>query len=69
MISTPDMYKEIKIMDEVIANEKDDYKKAMLKSNVIIMKLLANIRTNQTKIMEKLGAEKVKARPNASEQK
>ena len=61
MISTVDLFKEIKIMEEVVKNEKDGYKKANLKAAVLNLKLLHNLRTNSVLIMEKLGAEKVKA--------
>lgn len=60
MISTVDLFKEIKIMEEVVKKEKDDWKRCMLKSNILDLKLSHNLRTNTVLIMEKLGVEKVK---------
>jgi hypothetical protein len=61
MISTVDLFKEIKIMEEVIKKENDAYKKATLKAAVLNLKLLHNIRTNTVLVMEKFGVEKVKS--------
>ncbi len=60
MISTVDLYKELKVIDDVIKAESDSYKKASLKAASLQIKLLHNIRTNMVKTMEKLGVEKVK---------
>ena len=60
MISTVDLFKEIKIMEEVAKTEKDMYKKATLKSQILNLKLLHNLRTNSVLVMEKLGVEKVR---------
>lgn len=60
MISTVDLFKEIKIMEEVTKNEKDPIKKANLKAAILNLKLLHNLRTNSVLIMEKLGVSKVK---------
>jgi hypothetical protein len=61
MISTVDLFKEIKIMEEVAKGEKDVLKKANLKAAILNLKLLHNLRTNSVLIMEKLGVEKVKS--------
>jgi len=61
MISTVDLFKEIKIAEDVIVAEKDAYKKAMLKTQVLTLKLLHNIRTNMVLTMDKMGVEKVKS--------
>jgi len=42
MISNNDLYKEIKVMETVIEAEVDVYKKAMLKAQVLSLKLLHN---------------------------
>jgi len=60
MISTVDLFKEIKVMEEVVKGEKDILKKANLKAAILNLKLLHNLRTNSVLIMEKLGVEKVK---------
>ena len=69
MISTVDLFKEIKIMEDVVKAEKDVYKKATLKSAVLNLKLLHNLRTNSVLTMEKLGVQKVKTAERASEPK
>lgn len=61
MISTVDLFKEIKIMEEVVKKEKDDYKRASLKSKILNLKLLHNLRTNIVLLMDKFGVEKVKS--------
>lgn len=60
MITTNDLNKEIKILEDVVRTEKDINKKATLKSQVLILKLLHNIRTNIVKVMEHYSIEKVK---------
>jgi len=60
MISTVDLYKEIKIMEDAVKKEKDDFKKASLKAQILNLKLLHNIRTNTVKVMEHFQIEKVK---------
>ncbi len=62
MIRTDDLYKEIEVLETTVKNETDNYKKAMLKSQVLTLKLLHNIRTNTVRVMEKFGIEKVKPR-------
>ena len=64
MISTVDLYKEIKKYDDLIKQPEkigdDDYRRAMIKVSLLNVKLLHNIRTNMVKVMEKFGIEKVK---------
>lgn len=60
MISTVDLFKEIKIMEEIVKGEKDVMKKAGLKAQILNLKLLHNLRTNSVLVMEKLGVAKVK---------
>lgn len=69
MISTQDLFKEIKIIEEVVQNEKDAYKRASLKAQVLNLKLLHNIRTNTVLVMQKFGVEKVKTeKPSVAKQ-
>jgi len=58
MISTVDLFKEIKIMEEVVKAEKDMYKKASLKAQILNLKLLHNLRTNTVLVMDHLGIKK-----------
>ena len=68
MISTQDLFKEIKVIEEVVQNEKDAYKKASLKAQILNLKLLHNIRTNTVLVMKKFGVDTVKAeRPNGEQ--
>ena len=60
MISTVDLFKEIKIIEEVIKKEADPYKKAMLKAMELQLKLLHNIRTNTVLVMDHFKIQKVK---------
>ncbi len=64
MISTVDLYKEIKKYEDLIKQPEkisdDDYRRAMIKVAILNTKLLHNIRTNMVKTMEKMGVEKVK---------
>ena len=69
MISTQDLFKEIKVIEEVVQKEKDDYKKASLKAQVLNLKLLHNIRTNTVLVMKKFGVDTVKAERTNGEQK
>jgi hypothetical protein len=43
-------------METVIEKEADAYKKAMLKAQVLSLKLLHNQRSNMVQIMKKIGA-------------
>lgn len=47
MISNKHLYEEIKQLEAVCEAEKDAYKKAILKANLLQVKLLHNMRTNQ----------------------
>jgi hypothetical protein len=47
MISNKHLYEEIKSLEKSYDVEKDDYKKAVLKANILQVKLLHNMRTNQ----------------------
>lgn len=69
MISTNDLYEEINGIEELIKNEKDPYKAAMLKVGVLQLKLLQNIRTNTVKVMEKFGIERIKPKKDGNGEK
>jgi hypothetical protein len=47
MISNKHLYEEIKSLEKSYDDEKDNYKRAMLKANILQVKLLHNMRTNQ----------------------
>jgi hypothetical protein len=61
MISTVDLFKEIKVMEEAVKAEKDVMKKATLKAAILNLKLLHNIRTNTVLVMDHFGIQKVKS--------
>lgn len=65
MITQNDLYKEIKAMEKVRDAENDPYKKALLTSNLMIIKLLHNLRTNSTTIMNHYGIQKVEPKVDA----
>lgn len=48
MLTNKDLFKEIDVLEQVRKNLSSDYEKAMLKSQILQIKLLANMRTNQT---------------------
>jgi len=61
MLKNRDLYDEIKKIDEVIEKSKDEVEilRAILKANELALKLLHNIRTNQTRLLNKMGVELV----------
>jgi len=59
MLTNKDLYTELKFMEEVAEKEKDIYKKYIIKGIILQLKLLHNIRTNQTLLMQTLGATKI----------
>jgi len=58
MLSNRDLHDEIKGIELVKADNPVDT--AKLKIGTLTLKLLHNIRTNQTTMMEKMGAERIK---------
>ncbi len=73
MISTVDLYEEINKFEERIADLKnpitdDEFRRANIKIALLQTKLLHNIRTNMTRVMDHLKIEKVKARPRNENQ-
>lgn len=70
MISTPDLYKEINEVLDLIKKDEitevENYK-ASLKLQTLNLKLLHNIRTNTVLVMKKFGIETVKPKRNNEE--
>lgn len=64
MISSKDLYKEITVIEKSIQGDmsEDQYRKHLLKSNVLILKLLQNDRANTVQIMRKMGIEPIEAK-------
>jgi len=60
MISTVDLFKEIKVIEDIIKKEQDPFKRATLKQNELIIKLLHNLRTNIVLVMDHLKIKKVR---------
>jgi hypothetical protein len=55
MLANKHIYEEIKYIEDVREKIKDDYEKANLKAQVLIVKLLHNIRTNMVNVMKHQG--------------
>lgn len=60
MLTTKALYQEIETIEKVIDAEKDAYKKASLKAQVLVLKLLHNLRTNTVQFMKHFKIENVK---------
>ena len=72
MISTEDLYGEIRLIEDLI--QKDtitdlEFQKALLKLSILQTKLLHNMRTNTVKVMDHLKIEKVKPRKREEHEK
>jgi hypothetical protein len=57
MLKNDDIYSEIEALDAVIEDLKSPYERSMLKSQTLVLKLLHNVRTNQTLLMKSQGVE------------
>ena len=58
MLSNDAIYQEIEVMEKTrAAKGTDDVSKALIKGNVLIIKLLHNLRSNQVLIMKHEGIE------------
>ena len=68
MIANRDLHTELEVIDKVIEEEKDNYKKATLKALSLQIKLLSNLRTNLVTIMKHLNISMKKA-PEQQEQR
>lgn len=62
MLANQHIHEEIEEMEKIRANTKDDVAKAMIKSNILIIKLLHNIRTNMTEVMKNQGIKLIKSK-------
>jgi len=62
MITNDDIFSEIEAMETVRAGLKSDYEKSMLKGEILMIRLLHNIRTNMVAVMKHQGIELVKAK-------
>lgn len=62
MLTTDALYSEIKSFEKIIASEKDPFKAATLKAQVLNLKLLHNIRTNTVQVMKHFNIDQVKAK-------
>jgi len=60
MLSNIHLREEQEAIEKTIREVTDPYQKAMLKGVNLVLKLMHNIRTNQTAMMDKIGAERIK---------
>lgn len=67
MITTTHLFDEIKEIEQLIKEEKDSYKKATLKLQVLQLKMLHGLRTNSTRIMKHFNIEMVKSNKSHTE--
>ena len=59
MITTKDLRKELDAMELVIKSEPDKYKQAVLKAQILNLKLQQNIRANMVLVMNHLNIKKI----------
>jgi len=62
MLSNEHIHEEIEKMEKTREATDDDVAKAIIKGNVLIIKLLHNIRTNMTEVMKAQGINLIKAK-------
>ena len=60
MLKNQDLYSEQEKIEQAIEEVENLFQKTLLKVGSLMLKLLHNIRTNQTSMMNKMGADKVK---------
>lgn len=69
MLSSKDLYEELARIEEVIkSRDTTPYEKAMLKAQVLRLKLALNNRSNLTAIMDKMGIPRRKPKDEEDEQ-
>jgi len=68
MISNTHIYEELLKLEQVCEEEKDVWKKAMLKSNLLCVKLLHNMRTNQANAMKSNGIDLIPNKKGSHEE-
>jgi hypothetical protein len=59
MVKNTDIYKEIEKIENINVSDNAEYRKATLKLQALTVKLLHNLRSNMTAVMDKLGVAKV----------
>lgn len=62
MISNRDLFKEIQALESIRANLPNKYEDAMLKAQILQIKLLANMRTNQALALKGSGIDLIPRR-------
>jgi len=62
MLTNRDLYKELDKLEAIRKNLTSEYEQAMLKSQILQIKLLANMRTNQTLGLRDVGIDLVPRR-------
>lgn len=69
MLSNTHLHEELEKIIKVMTDDKDlnVYQKTMIMIGTLVLKLVHNIRTNQTMMMEKMGVEKIKPRTSRDE--
>jgi len=67
MLSTQHLYEEIEGLEKVAAAEKDEYKRASLKAQILNLKMLHSLRTNSVQIMKHFKIQTVKPKEKTSE--
>lgn len=60
MLSNKNIYEDLKEVRQYLATEKDPHKKAVVKNQILIIKLLHNLRTNTVAVMKHLKIDLVK---------
>ncbi len=71
MLSNTHLHEELEKIMDIMTNDKDlnSYQRTILIIGTLTLKLIHNIRTNQTMMMEKMGVEKIKPRSRDEERK
>lgn len=65
MISNKHLFEELKELEAVCKKTDNEYERALLKSNILIVKLLQNVRTNQVLSLEGSGIDLIKSNVKA----
>ena len=67
MLSTQHLYEEIENLEKVCAGEKDGYKQAVLKAQILNLKMLHSLRTNSVQIMKHFKIQTVKPKEKTAD--
>jgi len=68
MLSNKHLYEELQLLEATCSNCKDVTTKALLKSNILMIKLLHNVRTNQVVAMTANDISLISARKSHEEE-